>query len=75
MTIITFVMRSTPFSRPMAHTPKQVRMTSAVTPMFRPGLVTMEPNTPPSCSAVVLTMMEPVRYLQKYTTNQPEMVV
>ena len=26
-------------------------------------------------SAVVLTMMEPVRYLQKYTTNQPEMVV
>ena len=43
--------------------------------MFRPGLETMLTNTLPSCSAVFISMIEPVRYFQKYIRNQPEMLV
>ena len=50
-------------------------MTIMVISAFRVGLVTMPPKTLPSSAAVLYCVMEPVTYLTKYTTNQPEMVV
>ena len=74
-TIITFVMRSTPPRRPIAHTPKPIAVTTIVTKIFSGRFDTIPPNISPSSAAVLYCVIEPVTYLQKKIMNQPVMQV
>ena len=64
-TIMPLVIFSTPFCRPSEQTEKQTRITRNVVQICSTGLLTVAPNTPPSASAPVTPMIEPVRYFQK----------
>ena len=47
-TIITFVMRSTPFCSPRLHTRKPSTMTTSIQPMSSVGFASMSLNTAPT---------------------------
>ena len=73
-TIMTFVIRSTPFCSPMQQVPKPNAVTITIQKVISPGLESMVLNTLPTAS-VSMPEKVPVAILKKYASIHPPTVV
>ena len=71
---MALVIRSTPFCRPMAHTPKQISTVITMNTIISPGLPSMPLNSPATASAL-MPVKSPLIVLKKYRIIQPPTVV
>ena len=74
-TIITFVMRSTPFCRPRLQTRKPSTMTTSIQPTSSEGLASMASNTPPTPRGVQAVEGARAPSSPRKTSIQPPTVV